>query len=490
LPEQRCAETLKLASGRTNVQYPFEHLSVFFDAHSVRALLSLFLVIHMRTPSVSLSVNALRLGLLCLVLTGATAVGAQATSTVPDAVSPVPVLLVPDRVFDGSVMRQGVVVLVDSGRVRAIGQRTSLRIPGSARVIELPGTTLMPGLIDLHSHVLLHPYNEVPWDDQVLREAWGERVARATVHLSRTLDAGFTTLRDLGTEGAGSSDVGLRSALEKGVIRGPRLIVAEQAIVMRGSYAPRGFAPEVRVPVAAEEAGNTSELVAAVRGQIARGADVIKVYADYRWGPNGSAAPAFTIEELQAAVAIANSSGRPVIAHASTAEGMRRATLAGVQTIEHGDGGTAEVFALMKERGVVLVPTVAAGHAIAQYGGWRQGVTAEPARVRAKRASVRAALDAGVTIANGSDVGVFAHGDNARELEILVEYGMTPVQALTAATSTAARVLGLERTIGTVAPGAMADLVIVQGDPSAQISAVRKLRMVLQRGAVVYLAPR
>lgn len=490
MPEQRFAETLKLASGRTNVQYPLEHLSVFFDAHSVRALLSLFLVTHMRTPSVSLSVNALLLALLCLVLAGATAVGAQATSTVPNAVSPVPVLLVPDRVFDGRTQREGVAVLVDSGRVVAMGPRASITAPGNTRVLELPGTTLMPGLIDLHSHVLLHPYNEVPWDDQVLREAWGERVARATVHLSRTLDAGFTTLRDLGTEGAGSGDVGLRSALEKGVIRGPRLIVAEQAIVMRGSYAPRGFAPEVRVPVAAEEAGNTSELVAAVRGQIARGADVIKVYADYRWGPNGSAAPAFTIEELQAAVAIANSSGRPVIAHASTAEGMRRATLAGVQTIEHGDGGTAEVFALMKERGVVLVPTVAAGHAIAQYGGWRPGVNAEPARVRAKRASLRVALDAGVTIANGSDVGVFAHGDNARELEILVEYGMTPVQALTAATSTAARVLSLERTIGTVAPGAMADLVIVQGDPISQISAIRNVRMVLQRGAVVYSAPR
>jgi imidazolonepropionase-like amidohydrolase len=490
LPEQRFAEILKLASGRMNVQYLSERLPLFFGAQSVRVLLSLFFVPHMSTPFASLSVTALLLASLSVSLTSAKAVGAQPTSTVPNAVSPVPVLFVPDRVFDGRTQREGVAVLVDSGRVVAMGPRASITAPGNTRVVELPGTTLMPGLIDLHSHVLLHPYNEVPWDDQVLREAWGERVARATVHLSRTLDAGFTTLRDLGTEGAGSNDVGLRSALEKGVIRGPRLIVAEQAIVMRGSYAPRGFAPEVRVPVAAEEAGNTSELVAAVRGQIARGADVIKVYADYRWGPNGSAAPAFTIEELQAAVAIANSSGRPVIAHASTAEGMRRATLAGVQTIEHGDGGTAEVFALMKERGVVLVPTVAAGHAIAQYGGWRPGMTAEPARVAAKRASLRAALDAGVTIANGSDVGVFAHGDNAREVELLVEYGMTPVQALTAATSTAARVLGLERTIGTVAPGAAADLVIVQGNPSAQISAIRNVRMVLQRGAVVYSAPR
>lgn len=399
----------------------------------------------------------------------------------------IPVLLVPDRVLDGTgaPARTGVAVLVDSGRVVAIGARNTLSLPAGTEVIELPGTTLLPGLIDLHSHVLLHPYNEVPWEDQVLREAWGERVARATVHLSRTLDAGFTTLRDLGTEGAGSMDVGLRNALAKGVIRGPRLVVAERAIVMRGSYAPSNYAPEVPIPVAAEDAGNMSELVSAVRGQIARGADVIKVYADYRWGANGTAAPAFTLEELQAAVAVANSSGRPVVAHASTAEGMRRATMAGVQTIEHGDGGTPEVFALMRERGVVLVPTVAAGHAIAQYGGWRPGSSPEPARLRAKRASITAALAAGVTIGNGSDVGVFSHGDNARELEILVEYGLTPMQALVAATSTAANVLGMSSSLGTIAPGAQADLIVVSGDPTVRISAIRDVQLVMQRGLVV-----
>jgi imidazolonepropionase-like amidohydrolase len=241
----------------------------------------------------------------------------------------------------------------------------------------------------------------------------------------------------------------------------------------------------VRVPIAAEEAGNLPELVAAVRGQIARGADVVKVYADYRWGPTGSAQPAFTADELRAAVEIASSSGRPVVAHASTAEGMRRATLAGVQTIEHGDGGTPEVFALMKERGVVLVPTVAAGHAIAQYGGWRPGTGPEPARVRAKRASIRAALDAGVTIANGSDVGVFTHGDNVRELELLVEYGLTPMQAIVAATSTAGRVLGAPEGLGLIRDGAPADLLVVRGDPTADVRALRAVHVVVQHGAVV-----
>lgn len=396
-------------------------------------------------------------------------------------------LLLPDRTIDGTgtAPREGVAVLVTGNRIAAVGTRSTLRLPANTRVIELPGTTLMPGLIDLHSHVLLHPYNEVPWEEQVLREAWGERAARATVHLAATLDAGFTTLRDLGTEGAGSLDVGLRNALQKGVIRGPRLIVAEQAIVMRGSYAPRGFAPEVNIPVAAEVAGNLPDLVSVVRGQIARGADIIKVYADYRWGPTGSAEPAFTTEELQAAVAVANSSGRPVIAHASSAEGMRRATLAGVQTIEHGDGGTAEIFALMRERGVVLVPTVAAGHAITQYGGWRPGVDEEPARIRAKRASIKAALDARVTIANGSDVGVFTHGDNARELEIMVLYGLTPMQAIVSATSTAGRLLNVGAPLGVIEAGAVADLLVVRGDPSISIAALRDVHTVVQDGRVV-----
>jgi imidazolonepropionase-like amidohydrolase len=432
--------------------------------------------------------RAIGLGILCAALIiSPSRSSAQTRADTNRVAESAPLLLLPDRVVDGSgaEARAGVAVLVDSGRVVAVGPRASLPARPGTRVIPLPGTTLLPGLIDLHSHVLLHPYNEVSWDDQVLREALGERVARATVHLARTLQAGFTTLRDLGTEGAGSADVGLREALLKGVIPGPRLIVAERAIVMRGSYAPRGFAPEVTVPIAAEEAGNVAELVSAVRGQIARGADVVKVYADYRWGPAGSAQPAFTVDELRAAVEIASSSGRPVIAHASTAEGMRRATLAGVQTIEHGDGGTPEVFALMRERGVVLVPTVAAGHAIAQYGGWRPGEGAEPTRVRAKRASVRAALDARVIIANGSDVGVFAHGDNVRELELLVAYGLTPSQAIAAATRVAGRVLDASGLLGTLTPNAPADLLIVRGDPTRDIRALRSVQMVVQRGVIV-----
>jgi imidazolonepropionase-like amidohydrolase len=408
------------------------------------------------------------------------------------AQAPTPVLLRPARVFDGVNPRphEGWVVLVRGERIEAAGPAARVGVPAGARVIDLPGATLLPGLIEGHSHLLLHPYDETSWDDQVLRESEALRVARATVHARETLLAGFTTVRDLGTEGAGYADVGLKQAIERGVIPGPRMLIATRALVATGSYGPRAkdFAQEWELPVGAEEADGVDALLRAVRTQIGRGADWIKVYADYRWRPGEESRPTFTREELELIVRAARSAGRTVVAHASTPEGMRRATLAGVETIEHGNGGTPEVFRLMRERGVALCPTLAATDAIRQYRGWRKGVEPEPKEVREKRESFRAALQAGVTMCMGGDVGVYPHGENVREMELMVDYGMSPAQVLLAATGVNARLFHLDQQLGTVKPGLLADLVAVEGDPARDISALRRVHLVM-KGGTVYLSP-
>lgn len=393
-------------------------------------------------------------------------------------------LLTPSRVFDGTVMREGVVVHVRGDRIVAVGAAAQVSAPG-AEVIDMPGTTLLPGLIDAHSHVLLHPYNEATWNAQVLNQPQSLRVARAVNHLKATLDAGFTTIRDLGTEGADYADVGLKQAIAQGIIPGPRLLIATRALIATGSYAPKGFAPEWSIPQGAQEADGVDALIKAVREQIGKGADWIKVYGDYRWGPRGEAQPTYSIAELQLIVDTARSSGRPVVVHASTPEGMRRAVMAGAETIEHGDGGTPEVFKLMAERGVALCPTLAAGDATTQYGGWKKGTDPEPANISRKRASFQAALAAGVTIASGSDVGVFTHGDNVRELELMVAYGMPALDVLRSATSVDARVLHMENQIGRIDANLLADVLVVKGDPSQSISALRNVALVMKDGRIV-----
>lgn len=380
-------------------------------------------------------------------------------------------LLKPARIFDGesAQLHDGWAVLVHGDKIEKVGPAVSITPPAGTKVIELPGLTLMPGLIEAHSHVLLHPYSETVWNDQVARESLSLRVARATNHLRNTLQAGFTTIRDLGTEGAGYADVGLKQAVEQGIIPGPRMIVTTRAIVATGSYGPKGYASEWSVPQGAEEADGIDSLTRVVRDQIGHGADWIKIYADYRWGRSG-AAPTFSLGELKLVVETAKSANIPVAAHATTTEGMRRAAIAGVETIEHGDGGTAEVFRLMKERNVALCPTLA---------------IASGANIERKRAAFRAALEAGVTIASGSDVGVFAHGDNAREIEAMVNFGMPLIDALRSATAVNARVLHMSDKIGAVKEGLLADVIAVEGDPTKDVGALRKVRFVM-KGGVVY----
>ncbi|MDB5243132.1 MAG: amidohydrolase [Spirosoma sp.] len=389
-------------------------------------------------------------------------------------------VLRPNRVFDGETVHENWLVRVSGDKIEAVGPANMVSTT-NAEIIDLKGTTLMPGLIEGHSHLLLHPYNETSWDDQVLKESRALRVARATVHAQKTLLAGVTTVRDLGTAGADYDDVGLKQAINQGIIIGPRMVVVTRALIATGSYGPKGFSPDITLPQGAEEADGHDALIRAVRTQIGKGADVIKIYADYRWGLMAEARPTFTLDELKLIVETARSSGRGVVAHAGTAEGMRRAILAGCETVEHGDAGTPEIFALMKKNGTALCPTLAAGDAVSQYRGWKKGQEPEPARIGEKRKTFKQALDAGVTICAGGDVGVFSHGDNARELEMMVDYGMKPLDVLRSATSINADVFHLTDR-GRIRPGLLADLIAVEGDPSHLIAAVRRVRLVMKGG--------
>jgi len=393
------------------------------------------------------------------------------------------ILLKPDKVFDGEQLHSGWVVLVKNNYIEAAGAM-NFKLPAGTQIIELKGTTLLPGLIEGHSHLFLHPYNETSWDDQVLKESRAERTARAVNHAKATLLAGFTTVRDLGTEGAMYDDAGLKKAIEKGVIPGPRMIVATRAIVARGAYGPKSESPDVDLPQGAEEVAGLEELSKAIRSQIGHGADVIKVYADYRYGPDGETQPTFSDIELGWLVGNTISSGRKAVAHAASPEGMKRAINAGVATIEHGDNGTPEVFKLMKEKNVALCPTLAAGDAIEQYRGWKKGTDPEPERISNKKKTFQQALDAGVTICMGGDVGVYTHGDNAREMELMVEYGMKPLEVLKSSTSVNADVFGYAGKIGRIKKGLFADIIAVEGDPSADIKNIRKLKLVMKNGII------
>ena len=392
-------------------------------------------------------------------------------------------LLIPDRVFDGETLFTNWIVVVDGNQIEYTGPLDKCPIKIIKDTILLKGMTLLPGIIEGHSHLLLHPYNETSWNDQVLKESPAERAIRGAVYARISLLAGITTMRDLGAEGAGYTDVYLKKTIDEGIVIGPRLLVAGPAIVATGAYGPKGFHDGVTVPLGAETVSGIDEAIQTVRRQIGNGSDFIKVYADYRWNTGEPAQPTFLQNEIEVMVATAKSAGRYVVAHASTPEGIRRAVLAGVETIEHGDLGTIKEFNLMKENDVAFCPTLAAGEAVEQYGGWIKGKGPVPKRIIQKKASFEEAIQSGVEIIFGGDVGVFSHGENYREMELMVEYGMTPLAVLQSATSVNARVFHLDG-FGQIRKGFFADIIAVQGDPTKDISAIKSVKFVMKDGEV------
>jgi imidazolonepropionase-like amidohydrolase len=397
-----------------------------------------------------------------------------------------PVLLKPARVWtaDFEGPREDFAVLVRGNRIEAVDRAAAIRA-ADADVIDLPGTTLIPGLMDLHSHLFLYPYNITKWDDQVLKESEAYRTARAVQHARDTLMSGFTLLRDLGTEGAGYADVGLKRAIDEGHIPGPRLIVVTRAIVATGGYAPirKNYRPDCCPHQGAEEASGVDEVVRAVRHQCAQGADWIKLYADYRVGAGGETVATFSIEELMALVATSHNLGRPVAAHATSDEGMRRCAIAGVDTIEHGYNGTRGTFRMMAEKKIAYLPTLTVCEAISEYFyGYIPGKTPPDARMEEAANAFRMAREEGVVIGCGSDVGPFPHGTSHREIAWMANLGMSNREALAAATSVSAAIIRRDD-LGHICKDYLADLVAVEGDPVTDLTALERVRYVMKDGA-------
>lgn len=400
-----------------------------------------------------------------------------------------PIIVRAARLIDGRSAQpiRDAAVLVQGDRIVAAGPAAEVaqRAPAGARTIDLGGATLLPGLIDTHTHVLLQEYhNSEEFDAQLLKESIPYRTIRATVSARTSLMNGFTTIRDIGTEGAMYADVDVKRAIQRGVIPGPRMFVATRAMAPTGMYPLSGYSWELDVPSGVHTVDGVDDIRKAIREEVKYGADWIKIYVDRRYylGEDGRLRSwtNWTEEELKTIVEETNRLGRKVAAHAMAWDGIDMALRAGVQSIEHGHGMTPDLMDRMIEQNVYWVPTVFVGDYVAEGRG---GIWPQMVGIVAK--AVGQAVQKGVPIAYGTDAGGFAwHEPQARELSYFVRYGMTPMAAIQSATTVAAKLLGQERELGAIAPGYYADLVAVAGDPLTDIAEMERVRFVMKGGVV------
>jgi imidazolonepropionase-like amidohydrolase len=393
---------------------------------------------------------------------------------------------------DGAV-RRNVLVMVEGERVRDVLERATP--PSGAAVIDLSDHTCLPGLIDTHTHVLLQgDITASDYDEQLLKQSVAYRAILATRSVRRALDYGFTTIRDLETEGAGYADVDLKKAINNGVVPGPRMKVASRAMDVTGAYPLLGYVPEIPVPHGVQVVDGPDNARKAVREQISFGADWIKLYSDRSYFVRSDGVlddiPTFTIDELRAIVDEAHRQHHKVASHAMALNGVHNSVEAGVDSIEHGNYITDADLKSMAEKGIYYVPTIYVGEYVAQ-GRAAAGAKVWLEMIKIHEDTFRRALKAGVKIAFGTDVGGFDWGiDPAVEFPYMVKYGMTPAQALRSATVNAAELLGMQNDVGSIAPGKYADLVAVKGDPLTDISVLQKIDFVMKGGEIYKSAPR
>jgi imidazolonepropionase-like amidohydrolase len=379
------------------------------------------------------------------------------------------------------------VIVINGERIERVAPKADVQIPAGAKVIDLSNATVLPGLIDAHTHIFLTGESHGRYDEQLLKESWQYRTIEAVLNAERDLEAGFTAMRDVETEGAMYSDVDVRNAIDRGLIPGPRLQVVTRALSTTGGYPLEGYSPEVLVPSGVQIVDGPEAARKAVREQIKYGADLIKIYGTHRYHftPDGQlvSIPTFTLDETKVIVNEAHREGVKVACHAYGGEGLHNCIDAGVDSIEHGldlDDASIDKMVL---KGIYLVPTLYVyefepEEDLAATGG-------KTSRARIHEVSFRKALARGVKIAFGTDAGPFPHGTQAKEFEYMTRFGMSPIAAIDSATLEAATLMGWQDRIGSLEAGKFADIIAVAGNPLDDITQLEHVKLVMKGGAVV-----